>query len=106
MNAREIHAEGFLHPNNKVTVFANSNIRYQTLPTSKSLIELREELLEKEFAIEENGVCKFLEDYIFNSPSTAAGFIFGGSNNGWDYWKNDAGIRINDCMRDTNKGGA
>ncbi|MEG1973198.1 MAG: HNH endonuclease family protein, partial [Oscillospiraceae bacterium] len=48
LNAKGIHAEGYLHPSKKVTVFANSLISFSALPNAKSLLELREELCDKE----------------------------------------------------------
>ncbi|OOL79522.1 hypothetical protein B1P95_16160, partial [Enterococcus faecium] len=34
-----------------------------------------------------------------SSVSNAAALLLGGSRNGWDYWKYDNGISINDSLR-------
>lgn len=74
-------------------------VRYNTAPNSETLQELREELVEKEIVICENGIYKFAQDYVFSAPSTATDFILGGSNNGWNYWKDADGNIINDSLR-------
>jgi uncharacterized protein with ParB-like and HNH nuclease domain len=99
LNRGKISAIGYLHPDESLTVYAGSNIRIQTQPSSETLRELREELLEKEEIVIENGICSFTRDFKFGSPSQATDFIFGGSNNGWDYWKDSNGVIINDCLR-------
>jgi len=99
LNRVEITATGYLHVDQKVTVYADGIVRYSTPPSSSLLKELREDLLEKEIVTLENGVHKFSQDYIFNSPSAAADFILGGSNNGWDSWKDSNGEKINNALR-------
>lgn len=37
---------------------------------------------------------KLHADVVFNSPSGAASFVIGGAINGWNYWKNAAGEKI------------
>jgi uncharacterized protein with ParB-like and HNH nuclease domain len=41
----------------------------------------------------------FLQDHIFNSPSTAASVIRGGAANGWEYWKNQEDKTLDECHR-------
>jgi hypothetical protein len=95
----KIYALGYLHPDEGLTVYSGSNIRYNIVPTSEALKELRDELIEKEEIIFENGSYVFTRDFKFNSPSQATDFILGGSNNGWDYWKNADDVIINESLR-------
>lgn len=74
-------------------------MRYSTVPSSETLKELREDLVENEIVICESGVFKFAQDYVFSAPSSATDFILGGSNNGWIYWKDADGTLINDSLR-------
>ncbi|MBE5924054.1 MAG: DUF4357 domain-containing protein [Lachnospiraceae bacterium] len=37
--------------------------------------------------------------YTFGAPSAAVDFIIGGSNNGWQYWKDGSGLPINETLR-------
>lgn len=99
----EITAQGYLHPDNQITVFPGSIVRYNSLPSSESLQELREDLLDNDTIICENGVYRFAQEYVFSAPSSATDFILGGSNNGWVYWKDSNGILINDSLRRTKK---
>lgn len=102
LNRAEIVALGYLHKDERVTIFADSIVRYDTAPNLQSLRELRDELIEKEIIACDNGVYKFTQDYTFNSPSGAADFIIGGSNNGWDCFKDNNGAVINDSLRGKN----
>lgn len=99
LNRAEIVSSGYLHEDQKVTIYAGSIVRYLTSPNGSYLKDLREDLLEKEIIMCENGIYKFTQEYTFNSPSAAADFIIGGSNNGWDYWKDIKGQSINDALR-------
>jgi len=99
LSRSEITAQGYLHTDNKLTVYAGSTVRYSTAPSSETLKELREDLVENEIVICESGIYKFAQDYVFSAPSTATDFILGGSNNGWIYWKDADGNIINDSLR-------
>lgn len=41
------------------------------------------------------------DDQTFLSPSTAAVFVLGGSQNGWVEWVNDVGKTLNEVYRTT-----
>lgn len=99
LSRAEISATGYLNENKSVTVFSESIVRYASKPSLTSLQDLREELIDMEVIVSENGVYKFAQDYTFNSPSAAADFIIGGSNNGWDCWKDINDEKINDTLR-------
>lgn len=98
-----ISAIGYLNEDESLTVFADSEIRFSTLPHSAGLKELRETLLEQEVVAIRYGRYVFTQDYTFNSPSGATDFILGGSNNGWNYWKDENGNTINDTLRKPKK---
>jgi hypothetical protein len=99
LTSGSIAAFGYLNEDNSLTVFTGSEIRYSTAPSSSKLKELREDLLEQEIIEYKNGRYLFAQDYAFGSPSGATDFILGGSNNGWNYWKDDNGQIINDSLR-------
>lgn len=100
LNAREISATGYLNEDNTLTVYADSQVRYDIEPSSDSLKELRDDLLEKEIVILKDGKYIFAQNYTFGSPSASVDFIIGGSNNGWQYWKDGSGLPINETLRD------
>lgn len=99
LNAREITATGYLQEDDSVIVYADSQVRYDIEPSSDTLKEMRDDFLEKEIIIQKDGKYVFSQNYTFGAPSTAVDFIIGGSNNGWDYWKDSNGVAINDSLR-------
>jgi len=99
LSSREVTAFGYLNKDNSVTVYAGSQVRYAVAPHTDFLKEMRDELLEKEIIILKDRVYVFAQNYTFSSPSTSVDFIIGGSNNGWNYWKNNNGLTINDVLR-------
>ena len=88
-----------MNEDNSVTVYADSQVRYDFPPSAESLKELRDDLLEKEIVILKDGIYVFAQNYKFNSPSAVVDFIIGGSNNGWQYWKDGSGLPINETLR-------
>lgn len=98
-----ISAMGYLNEDNTLTVFSGSEVKYSTLPYSTKMKELREDLLEEEIVAFKHGRYIFSEDYTFNSPSAATDFILGGSNNGWDYWRDENGNVIKESLRRAKK---
>lgn len=76
-------------------VLAGSNIALnKAVIKNVSAIAKREQLFgdRKDIAVLE-------EDVRFSSPSSAAVFVLGGSQNGWTEWVNDAGQTLNDVYR-------
>ncbi len=100
--AGNLSAMGYLNEDNSLTIFAGSEIRVSTLPNSNSLKELRDDFIEGNIIELENEKYILKQDYTFNSPSSATDFVLGGSNNGWNYWKDENGVIINDSLRNLN----
>lgn len=46
-----------------------------------------------------DGFWELQQDYVLNSPSTAASYCAGRSTNGWDHWVNDAGQSLDELYR-------
>lgn len=99
LKARGVIAIGYLNEDNSVTVYGDSQVRYDFEPNADSLKELREEFLDTEIVILKDGVYVFAQNYTFGAPSAATDFIIGGSNNGWQYWKDRNGQSINETLR-------
>ena len=99
LNSKGITAIGYLNEDKTLTVYAESQLRFDVLPNSDTLKEMRDDFLEQEVIMQRDGGYVFTQNYTFNSPSAATDFILGGSNNGWIYWKDDKGQIINDCLR-------
>ena len=58
----------------------------------------REKIL-KEYTHLRNGKQELASDITFNSPSTAADFCIGSSNNGWITWKDKNGNTLDSIYR-------
>jgi hypothetical protein len=73
-------------------VFKGSYARKDATPSCHEyMVTLRNKLLKDHILVEQDDKLKFLEDYIFNSPSTAGGVVLGRATNGWTAWKNKEG---------------
>jgi len=99
LEAKGIVAMGYLNEDESLTVYADSQVYYDTEPSADSLKEMLDDFLEKEIIIQKDSGYVFAQSYTFGSPSTATDFILGGSNNGWNYWKDSIGQVINDSLR-------
>lgn len=81
-------------------VYKNSEISPTTAPSChKSFIELRRKLITNGIIINQNDKLVFKEDYLFKSPSSAAGIIMGRSANGWSEWKNKDNVTLDEFYR-------
>ncbi|MCK9226058.1 MAG: GIY-YIG nuclease family protein [Candidatus Muirbacterium halophilum] len=60
----------------------------------------RDKLIQKEILKKEknDNLYHFTKDYIFSSPSTAAGVIRGSNSNGWIEWKNKDGKKLKEII--------
>ncbi|CAM1352912.1 GIY-YIG nuclease family protein [Tenacibaculum halocynthiae] len=83
-SGRKSEAKGF-YDENGFTVLTGSIIANTTV-ASHSNPEKRESLIEK-YTESVNGKTVLTKNIEFNSPSTAARFVYGGSRNGWLVWK-------------------
>ncbi len=99
LNGRNINAEGDLIDDGFV-VFKGSQVKKDTVPSCHDyLFNLRQKLIQNEILIEKNGNYEFMQDYVFNSPSTAGGVVLGRSTNGWTKWKNKDGKTLDELKR-------
>lgn len=83
-----------------LVVFAGSACNLEETPTAGSwIIGMRKDLVEKGILVESNKVLKFVSDYIFSSPSAAAGVVLGRRANGWIEWKFKDGKTLDEVKR-------
>ena len=99
INGRGIIAEGDLIDDGFV-VFRGSQVKKENTPSCHEyLINTRNKLIQNGILIEKGNILEFIEDYVFNSPSTAGGVILGRSTNGWIQWKNKDGKTLDEIKR-------
>lgn len=95
-------AEGELNEDG-VTVFKWSKANIQETPTAwEWVIGMRRRLLEKWVIKKEDDYYVFMEDYTFNSPSSAAAVILARRANGWTEWKDSDNKTMDEKIRKEN----
>lgn len=83
-------SEGFV-------VFKGSILSTNTTPKIPAgLLKIRDELIRTEKAVLVGENYQLTEDYVFNSPSQAAGVILGKSANGLTEWRVSGGLNLKD----------
>ena len=93
---RGCDARGFYHSKG-FTVLKGSTITSSSVPSFKW--EGKREKLLSEYTHSSNGRLELNSDTTFNSPSTAADFCIGSSNNGWLVWKDKDGNTLDSVYR-------
>lgn len=82
-------------------VHAGSKGRMHTVPSMHDhLLRRRQRLMEEGTVIENGDQFIFQKDFLFNSPSTAAGVLRGRSANGRIEWRDDSGRTLADVEAD------
>jgi hypothetical protein len=60
--------------------------------------ELRADLLKNGVLVDEGGVLRFTQDYVFSAPSAASDIVLGGSTNGRTSWKDAKGRTLKELQ--------
>lgn len=85
-----------------LVVFVDSSCNLEEVNSTKIYIRnARQKLIDEGVLRKENNVYKFVSNYIFPSPSQAAGAVLGREANGWDEWKYEDGRTLNEVHRQT-----
>lgn len=83
-----------------LVVFVDSSCNLEEVKSTKIYIRnARQKLIDEGVLHKENNVYKFSSNYIFPSPSQAAGVVLGREANGWDEWKYEDGRTLNEVHR-------
>lgn len=93
---KECHAKG-IYSEKGFTVLKNSILSPKTLP-SFGWKEARDSFIKK-FTKKKDELIYLEEDQIFTSPSKAANYCSGSSNNGWIVWKDQKGQTLDEVYR-------
>jgi hypothetical protein len=91
IKAKGIEAVGFEHGEGFVVRKGSGVVLQETASIHGYLTTLRTTLRDKGVIVEQEGNWIFLEDYTFDSPSTAAGVVQGRTANGRIDWKDSGG---------------
>ena len=89
----ELNDDGFI-------VYKGSTANIKLSKTSGStLINLRNNLLKDKILIQKGNTLEFQEDFLFNSPSSAAAQVLARRANGWTEWKDKDGKTLDELKR-------
>ena len=91
IKAKGIEATGYEDPKGFVVTAGSGMYADETKSIHKGMSNLRADLLQQEVVVKENGRFVFAENYVFSSPSTAAGVVQGRAANGREDWKTKEG---------------
>ncbi|TYC03117.1 MAG: GIY-YIG nuclease family protein [Kosmotoga sp.] len=81
-------------------VMKGSLARLEVIPSARKHIHnLRNQLISRNVLLKEKNRLVFMQDYRFNSPSTAAAVLVGGSINGRTAWKNFKDITLKEIQK-------
>lgn len=94
-----LNATARMHSESNIEILAGSEIR-ESLPKDKTTREKRLRYVESgDIEKKDNGKLILQKNVGFSSISTATNFVYGGVNNGWEYWEDDDGNSINNLRR-------
>ena len=98
IKAKGIEASGYEDPKGFVVKSGSEMFAEETPSIHKGMSSLRAELLNQQVVIPKNGKLVFAEDYVFSSPSTAAGVVQGRAANGREDWKTKNGKTLKEVQ--------
>jgi hypothetical protein len=91
LHSRSIMAEGYEDPEGFVVLAGSQAAKEATPSAERYLVTMRESLIERGIIVPDGDSYKLVQDYTFDSPSTAAGVLLGRSSNGRVEWKDETG---------------
>ncbi len=94
--ARGANARAVLSSDGMVVLKGSASTGSEVPSTPESVTRLRQLLTTDGVLVEQNDNLVFARDYLFASPSAAAGVVLGRSANGWIEWKDTAGRTLKD----------
>jgi len=87
IEAKGISAKGYENPEGFIVLHGSTAVCDEVASIHRYLSDLRKELQSQGVLISRGDHLEFIQDYLFNSPSTAAGVVQGRSANGRIDWK-------------------
>lgn len=96
---KDAKGEGEMIDDGFVVLKGSKATKEETKTAGSWVTGMRKKLVDDKILAQEDGVLVFMEDFIFGSPSAAAGAILGRRANGWTEWKNKEGKTIAQIYR-------
>lgn len=98
IEAKGIKATGYEDPKGFVVLKGSQLVKDEVLSIHNYMSALRKDLLEQGVISADGNIFVFNEDYIFNSPSTAAGVVQARTANGRRDWKTKGGKTLRELQ--------
>src|SRR5262249_52831174 len=98
VKSKGIEAQGYDSPQGFVVLASSRAVRSETPSIHNYIRALRASLVERGVFVLDGGSYRVTQDYVFNSPSTAAGVILGQSANGRVLWHDKNGRTLKDIQ--------
>jgi len=100
IEAKGIIARGYETPDGFVVLKGSTAVCSEVPSIHRYLSDLRKDLQSQGVMASRGGHLEFTQDYLFNSPSTAAGVIQGRSANGRIDWKDNYGRTLKEFQEE------
>ena len=94
LNAKGLKSTGYEIPSGFVTKAGSQASKEEVPSIHKYLSAIRSNLMADGIFSDRGSHLHLREDFVFNSPSQAAGVMLGRSANGRDEWKNSEGLTL------------
>lgn len=98
LRGKGIRARGMESPQGFIVRAGSQAVKDETPSIYSYLLDLRKALLKQGVLRSDGSVYKLVQDYTFNSPSTAAGVLLGRSANGRTEWKDAQGRTLKEIQ--------
>lgn len=100
IEAKGISARGFETPEGFIVLQGSAAVCSEVPSIHRYLSDLRKELQSQGVMVSHDDHLEFAQDYLFNSPSTAAGVIQGRSANGRIDWRDERGRTLKEFQEE------
>lgn len=98
LKAKDIQASGYDSTEGFVVLKNSQAVLYEVPSIHHFMSQKRQDLVKQRILIQEKDFYIMSQDYIFESPSTAAGVLLGRSSNGREVWKDDNGRTLKEIQ--------
>lgn len=100
IEAKGIFARGYETPDGFVVLKGSTAVCSEVPSIHRFLSDLRKDLQSQSVMVSKGAHLEFAQDYLFNSPSTAAGVVQGRSANGRIDWKDNYGRTLKEFQEE------
>ncbi len=96
--SRQAHGIGYYNESEHKFILSEGSILAPDSTQSFKQKDLRDKFI-KEYCIKEEDKVILLHDVTFDTPSSASGYVFGRTSNGWEDWRDDEGKKLSEVVK-------